>query len=74
MTCSAVFSRFSISKEFVLDVCFGTSEDGAGELSGSSGEYNSLPKTIVILRLSNLEWLEGMRKTCDTHSKRVPVQ
>lgn len=50
VTCSADFNKFSISKLFVRDDCllrslhdskFGSTEDGAGELS-TSGEYISL--------------------------------
>lgn len=49
-TCSAVFSKFSISKLLVRLVCLtpvgmfcGSVDDGAGELS-TSGENTSLPK------------------------------
>ena len=54
LTCSAVFSRFSISKLLVRDVALvpaainccaasvGSTNEGAGELS-ASGEYKSLP-------------------------------
>lgn len=48
-TCSAVFSKFSISKLLVRLVCLtpvgifcGSFDDGAGELS-TSGEKTSLP-------------------------------
>lgn len=51
-TCSAVFSKFSISKLLVRLVCFplwmtfcGSADEGAGELS-TSGENMSLPTRI----------------------------
>lgn len=52
-TCSAVFSKFSISKLLVRLVCFpgwitfcGSADEGAGELS-TSGENISLPAQIL---------------------------
>lgn len=52
VTCSALFSRFSISKELVLELTFMPESVGIAEmLSVRSDEYRSLPKRVMIWKL-----------------------